>query len=355
MSTRGEAMRGNAGISRKSSPQVSIVIPVYNTGVLLRRCLDSLAAQTLREIELICVDDGSTDDSLLILQEYANRDPRFHMIAQENQGPGPARNAGLEKAEGKYVIFLDSDDWFEPDLLEHLFRTAEETSADVTLCCSDEFDTHSGEFLNGAWMLKKELLPGRTFAPSQIAGSLFQFTYGWPWDKLYRADFVSEKGLLFPSLRNSEDLVFVFKSLALASAISVSDHLSIHHRVNRLTSVSNMREQEPTAPFQAARLLYEDLKESRFLSLCKDSLLRWEVSFFFWHVSSLKDRKKKKELYFYLKKEWVPLWKREGLCASLRGDARTMVKFRLLSCFPYPLFAAATAAHRLLKRLKKPQ
>ena len=95
--------------------QVSVIIPVYNIERHLAQCLDSVAGQSLGDIEVICVDDGSTDGSPAILARYAARSARFRVVTQANAGPGEARNAGLALAGGEYVIFLDSDDWFEPD------------------------------------------------------------------------------------------------------------------------------------------------------------------------------------------------------------------------------------------------
>ena len=93
--------------------KVSVIIPVYNNGKYLRLMLDSIIGQSLKEIEIICVDDGSTDESACILQEYAQKDSRMIILTQKNAGAGIARNAGMEAAQGKYLSILDSDDWFE--------------------------------------------------------------------------------------------------------------------------------------------------------------------------------------------------------------------------------------------------
>ena len=116
--------------------KVSVVIPVYNIEAHLRQCLDSVAGQSLSDLEIICVDDGSTDTSPAILAEYARRDPRFQVVWQANAGPGAARNRGMELAAGKYLIFLDSDDWFEPDFLERM--TARGQTVPAGLCFKGE-------------------------------------------------------------------------------------------------------------------------------------------------------------------------------------------------------------------------
>ncbi len=113
--------------------KVSIIVPVYNSEKFLDKCLNSLMAQTLKEIEIICVNDGSTDNSLKILQNYAQKDERVKIISQENKGLSAARNTALKTAIGKYIGFLDSDDFFASDFLEKLYFSAEKENADVAV------------------------------------------------------------------------------------------------------------------------------------------------------------------------------------------------------------------------------
>src|SRR5574344_1801991 len=113
---------------------VSLIIPVYNTGEYLVECLDSCIRQTLSNIEIICVDDGSTDDSLKILNEYAKKDNRVRVFAQKNSGQSVARNKGMKLAEGKYIAFLDSDDSLNRCMLENLYNQANADNADITMC-----------------------------------------------------------------------------------------------------------------------------------------------------------------------------------------------------------------------------
>lgn len=110
---------------------LSVIVPVYNTEKYLPRCLDSICGQTLRDMEILCVDDGSTDTSLAILQSYAGRDPRIHIIRKENGGLVSARKAGIKAAKGRYIGYVDSDDWIEPDMYERLCGYADENQADM--------------------------------------------------------------------------------------------------------------------------------------------------------------------------------------------------------------------------------
>lgn len=115
--------------------KISVTIPVYNTSKYLRRCLDSLKSQAMTDgIEFIIVDDGSTDNSREICQQYADEDSRFRVIHKENAGLATARQAGLDAARGEYVIVCDSDDWVEPEIYQRLYEKAVETGADVVVC-----------------------------------------------------------------------------------------------------------------------------------------------------------------------------------------------------------------------------
>lgn len=115
-------------------PKISVIIPIYNVAKYLERCLDSVLAQTFREFEIICVNDGSTDNSLEILQQYAKKDERIKIITQENKGLSEARNVALDVAKGEFIAFADSDDYYAPNFLELLLKTQKDTSVDIVGC-----------------------------------------------------------------------------------------------------------------------------------------------------------------------------------------------------------------------------
>ena len=117
----------------KRTPKISIIIPVYNTEEYLRECLDSVIEQTLKDIEIILVDDGSTDNSGKICDEYREKDTRITVIHQENRGQGKARNEALKISNGEYIGFIDSDDWIDLDFYEKLYNAASEKESEVTV------------------------------------------------------------------------------------------------------------------------------------------------------------------------------------------------------------------------------
>ncbi len=171
-------------------PEISVIVPVYNTEDYLRQCLDSLSAQTMENIEIIVVDDGSTDRSPKICDEYAEKDPRMIVIHRENGGLSAARNSGLDIAQGEYVLFVDSDDWVEPDFCKVPLDAARQTGADLVIF--QRMWHREGE--------EAELQP--PFPETGIADKGKILTKWWDivgvisWNKLYRRSLFSN--LRFP-------------------------------------------------------------------------------------------------------------------------------------------------------------
>ena len=208
-------------------------MPVYNAGEYLTRAVSDVLNQTMSDIELICVDDGSTDNSRAIIRSFAKKDPRVKIITQQNCGPSVARNAGLAQATGDYIIFLDADDFYEKELLLSLYETAQRDKLDVAVAKFDIYndnqnkysvplgEPHSGIFVPGAVTSKNE-------HPDFILSS----TTGYVWNKLFKADFIRNMELSFdPELYVFEDVLFVCSSIALAERVGRIDSVLIHHRV----------------------------------------------------------------------------------------------------------------------------
>lgn len=331
---------------------VSVVIPVYNTEPYLRQCLESIRQQTLRKIEVICVDDGSTDRSCQIITEYTKSDSRFCLVRQENSGPGIARNNGLALVSGKYVIFLDSDDWYETDFLKSMYENITRNNADICICRADEYDNSSNRFYSGTWMLDTECIDGNTlFGPQAISDHIFQFTYGWPWDKLYRTEFIQREELLFPPILNSEDLVFVFESLVAAENICILDKVCVHHRVNRADSVSNTRERQPEAPFQAVEMIYRALKKRDLLNQYQVSFLHWQVNFLIWHISNIVNADLRKKYYSRIRNQCIPEWEKHNAFFACKGDRLTQIKYRLIKLMPCAIFYLTVKCYKVCKRI----
>ncbi len=209
-------------------------MPIYNAIDYLRPAIDSVIDQTLTELELICVDDGSTDGSLRVLTEYRDADARVRiMTTQSNAGVSRARNKGLAGARGEYVIFLDADDFVEPTLLERLYETAVADGLDITVAKYDIYNDKKSSFERTVKCDKGEIFDTeRVVSRSTHPQIIFQCTTGYVWNKLFRRAFLIEKGLTFDSeLYVFEDTYFVMTALALAGAVGKVHEVLVHHRI----------------------------------------------------------------------------------------------------------------------------
>ena len=186
--------------------EISVIIPVYNTEQYLDRCLDSVLEQSLRDIEVICVDDASTDSSAALLAGRAQQDNRLKVISQkENAGPSAARNRALDAATGRFVTFLDSDDWIEPDHLKQLLSKADETGRDVIINASyvKEYDADGKKEYSTRFGFLQDEPRAYEMATVQL---LFPPVL---WARLYRRVYLNENNVRFPDLRGGgEDNYF---------------------------------------------------------------------------------------------------------------------------------------------------
>ena len=213
--------------------KVSVVMPIYNASDYLRLALDGVVHQTLTDIELICVDDGSTDDSLSIIKEYQQADERVRILTENNAGPSIARNKGLSRARGKYVIFLDADDFYEETLIEKLYNLAEAEKLDMAICKFDIYNNRKATFEDNIRSDHGEIFDETgTASKNDYPDVILSCTTGYVWNKLFRREFLVEKELVFDKdLRVFEDTHFVVNALSLADKVGKCKDRLIHHRV----------------------------------------------------------------------------------------------------------------------------
>ena len=251
--------------------KVSVVMPVYNAEEFLIETLDSLIKQTLQEIEIICVDDMSTDRSLSILQEYALNDTRVKVFKspQKTLGPGAARNHGLKKASGEFIYFADADDLFDPNMLEESYNKARSTEVDIVLFDSVSFDTQTGEVTGGQnrFLIQRFLPEKEVFKLGDIENHQFSITCGVSWICLYRHVFLIENELCFIENVLNEDLVFSYLSLAVAKRITVLKRFFVKYRQGNPISVSSTRDKWPDCGYNAFSLLKQELERRNIYTL----------------------------------------------------------------------------------------
>lgn len=193
---------------------VSIIVPIYNGEKYLIKCLDSLSNQTLRNIEIICVNDGSTDDTGIILDKYSSKDSRIKVISTANNGQGFARNIALKEANGEYVAFVDSDDWIELNALELLFSNAKSNNLDLLFFQMVNYMDVSGNLVetdlyNHSCFDKNNIIDNVTFNYTDTKEFLFEIPV-CPVSKLYKKEFLNSFDLKFPEGMFFEDNVFFY-------------------------------------------------------------------------------------------------------------------------------------------------
>ena len=253
------------------NPLVSVIVPVWNVEPYLRQCLDSLVTQTLQDIEIVCVDDGSTDGSGVILDEYAAKDARVRVVHQPNGGAGKARNAGLDLARGDYLFFCDPDDWAETDMLERMHAAAAENGADVVLAGRY---VETGE--EGAIEPKRLVPPEKAkdvFRGVDLGDDLFKVVKPYPWEKLFRRQHVVEQGIRYQEIVSNNDWYFTYSAVTSATRIVSVDKAFYHYRINREGSLQNTKQKSPLCWLMAIDAVAERLRQTGLLETFSTALL----------------------------------------------------------------------------------
>lgn len=227
------------------TPKVSIVIPVYNVEKYLRQCLNSVVNQTLKDIEIICVNDGSKDSSPQILEEYAKKDPRIKIITKENSGYGNSMNRGFDLASGEYLGIVESDDYAEPDMFEKLYQTAKSDNLDVVK--SGFFYYYSKpEEKNIPSPIASRVMCSRIFCPvtdfkSPVEQVRFFNIKPTIWSAIYKKDFIRKNEIRFNETPGAsyQDASFNFKVWCCAKRVRLMEDCFLHYRQDNEASSIN--------------------------------------------------------------------------------------------------------------------
>ena len=208
---------------------VSVIIPVYNAAPYLPACIASVQAQSLTDLEILCVDDGSTDQSLAVLEQLAQKDARVRIFRQPNRSAGAARNLGLSRARGEYVHFLDADDRLRGEVYAPLTRALADSGAQV---CVFQFETWD------ASEEKRESLSRLSRGGERLSSlgeepAIYLYNAVVPWNKLYRRSWLREHGLRFDEIRCANDRAFYFRLLATEPQFYLSELCGVRYYVNR--------------------------------------------------------------------------------------------------------------------------
>ena len=310
-------------------PKVSIIVPVYNVEKYIEKCLDSLINQTLKDIEIIVVNDGSEDNSAEIVKKYQNKYPeKIIYVEKENGGLSDARNFGLPHAKGEYIAFLDSDDYIELDMYEKMYKLAKKENSDMVECDFYwEYPNKTKKDIGQIYTNKKEML-----AKARVVA----------WNKLIKRSVLEEAKVQFPKGYRYEDVEFTYKLIPYLNKVSFVKEPFIHY-IQRENSISNSQNErtkeifevlEHVINFYKEKGIYEDFKEEleytyARLLLCS-SLLR---------MVKIKDKKIRKKL---IEQTWnnlntkFPNWKKNKILNEEKSLKNRYMKS--MNSFTYKLY-----------------
>jgi Glycosyltransferases, probably involved in cell wall biogenesis len=287
---------------------VSVIIPFYNSQDFIHECLDSIIGQSYHNIEIICVDDGSTDNTKEILESYRSRDNRFQLIYKVHTGMGAAeaRNAGIIQAKGKYLVILDSDDFFDKDLIRLTVEKAENSNADIVLYDAFYYDNLSHSLKDVTEILNKTYLPEKeVFSRNDIPKHIFQLNIGAAWSCIFKKELIEKNNLRFQSVYHADDLLFTYSALALAERITVLNKRLLYYRMNNLQSQTANKTISPTSAFQANYALKKVLLENGIYDELEQSFVNMAVKYNYWYLDTMQTYDVFEELYYMYQNEYL--------------------------------------------------
>lgn len=288
------------------NPKVSVIVAIYNAEKYLKQCLESIIGQTLKDIEIICVNDGSTDSSLSILNKYASLDSRIKIYTKENEGLGgaSARNYGLDIAKGEYISILDSDDFFEFDMLEKAYERAINTKSDIVIFGGSEYNDVTGNVKQVESILNRKCIPLKNvFSYKDCSECLYQLTQGMAWNKLFNRKFVIESGIRFQRIKYTDDAYFTFSLLAIAKRMSVLDENLCFYRVNTGISQTDGLANYPDSSYKPYLEIKETLIKVGNFNQLRVSFLNCATTFIRYFYDKISDYKAYSYLHNKLREE----------------------------------------------------
>ncbi len=248
-------------------------MPVYNAEKYLSEAIDSIIRQTYKNYELICIDDGSTDSSLKIMQQYAHADNRIKVFEQRNKYAGVARNNGMDKASGKYIMFLDSDDVFEKNMLSYLVRKAEREKTDILFFGF----YHFASTIHKRSLMGIPFCDGKVCSPQDHQEDLFRIAQGVPWNKFYNREFVLKTGLRFQDLKSNNDVFFSKAIVPEADRILFLSKRFVNYRISNGESLQGSYKLASGNFAKCITALYDELNKRGRYDYYKSSFIRYVI------------------------------------------------------------------------------
>ncbi len=270
------------------APKISVIVPVYNVEKYLAKCLDSILCQTFSNIEIICVNDGSTDKSRKILEEYRNKDSRIIVVDKKNGGLSSARNAGMKVARGEFFSFIDSDDWIDARMLEKLYKNITLLDTDISICAVHQFDEMNQKIddSNPYYTLEyfDSSFDNKSFSYKETKPFIMDVCV-MAWNKLYRRSLIDRCQAEFPDGLIFEDGPFFFTIFFKTNKVSIVREFLYYYRVNRIGSIIQKAGKKFLHVIDVAEIMYnkikdlpdfEDIKYIFFRKKVEDFIYRFE-------------------------------------------------------------------------------
>ena len=257
--------------------KISVILPVFNGEKYIKKAIESVLCQTLTDFELIIVNDGSTDCTLNVINSFS--DDRIKLINQENQGPGASRNNALLKAEGEYVMYLDSDDWFDEDAFKIAYSEAKTKDTDLTVFQMINYDDVTGKVYENDWFdmtTFDETFENRVFSPDETPGSIFDLSVG-VCQKIYNASFLRRIDARFPEGIFFEDMPFFYYVYLKSERISIiKKHLYFRRKHDE--SITHVVDEKFFDTVPAGQRLIDIFIENGWYDTYKFDLLAYKIN-----------------------------------------------------------------------------
>lgn len=252
--------------------KVSVIIPVHNGAAYIKDTIQCIVNQSFKELEVILVDDGSTDNTAEIIKKFQAANPQIQYLYQEKANAGVARNYGMKQAVGEYLLFLDGDDLFESNMIEILYNKIVEDAAEVCVCNADQYDTEKEIFVERPQYLRKSYLPEvRPFSRKDIGNAMLYFTTSVPWNKMVKKEFLEKNDIQFQDIERANDQYFSIMVLTLAERITVVEDVLVHYRVKQKGNLTTEFSDTPLCAYESMVKVEQKLQS---LGLLKDQTVR---------------------------------------------------------------------------------
>ena len=283
--------------------KVSIIVPVYNVEKFLEKCLNSLINQTLKDIEIICINDGSTDNSLNILKSFSEKDSRITIIDKQNEGLSVARNTGMNIAKGEYIGFVDSDDWVDLDFYEKLYNSAINNSADISTASIIRWRKYRTKY-------RIKYFKEKTYTNLQDKMDCCNIpTICYIWNKLYKSTILKDEK--FKSGVFFEDIIWLPHIIKKTNILVTTPDTNYYYRVNKFSIVKKTSKKKQQDNYLAKKQMIKFFKENNLkLEKKERTIVKYSKEIFKIPLLKIKERDNK---IFYLLFDLIPIFFRKDI------------------------------------------